>query len=220
MAETVPFSGFSKEAVAFLSDLRANNNRDWFNANKTIYEREIKHPAEVFASAIAGALETLTTRPHRHKTFRIHRDIRFSKDKTPYNTHVHIAFMPKQGVASPPAWFFGLDPETLTLGAGIFGFEKADLDGFRQRVLGADGDRLADIMQSLEGEGIRLGEPHLKRVPSGYPQDHPRAELLRYKGFSAWIDHADPMIVTGADLVDVCMGDFERLKPVYDWLSI
>ena len=207
MAETASFSGFSKDAIAFLGDLRANNERAWFNANKKTYEREVKRPAGSFAAAMSGALEILTKRHHRHKIFRIHRDVRFSKDKTPYNTHLHIAFMPEQD-GSPPAWFFGLDPEKLTLGTGIFGFEKAGLDAFRQRLLGADGDRLAGIVKSLKSEGIRLGEPHLKRVPSGFPKDHPRADLLRYKGFSAWIDHADPMIAAAPDLVDLCMGDF------------
>jgi len=74
-------------------------------------------------------------------------------------------------------------------------------------------------MQDLSGNGVRFGEPDLKRVPSGYAKDHPEADLLRHKGLSAWIDHPDPAIVTSSRLVDHCLQDFRRLKPVFDWLS-
>lgn len=214
-----PFHGFSKDAITFLRDLRANNDRTWFNDHKKIYERAIKQPAQAFCAAMTAALEDLTARPHSHKIFRIHRDVRFSKDKTPYNTHLHIAFMPDGKKSSAPAWFFGFDPEGLTLGTGIFTFEKEALERYRQRVLGADGAILAGIIRDLKGQDARLGEPALKRVPSGYPADHASAELLRHKGFSAWIDHPDPMVATAPDLVTTCMGDFVLLEPLFDWLD-
>ena len=168
---------------------------------------------------MAAALETLTDEPHGHKIFRIHRDVRFSKDKTPYNTHLHIAFMSASRSSAAPSWFFGLDPDSLTLGTGIFAFDKADLGRFRERVLGEDGADLAKLMQELAGNGVRFGKPDLKRVPSGYAKDHPEADLLRHKGLSAWIDHPDPAVVTSSRLVDHCLQDFRRLKPVFDWLS-
>ncbi len=219
MTGATDFEGFSKDAITFLGDLRANNDRAWFNDHKKIYEREIREPAKAFASTMAPALEDLTGRPHGYKIFRIHRDVRFSKDKTPYNAHLHIAFMQMRGEPSAPSWFFGLDPEKLTLGTGIFAFDKGDLDGFRKRVLGADGTKLATLMQTLERQGIRLGKPDLKRVPSGYPKEHPTADLLRYKGFSAWIDHGDPSTATDPAVVQRCMSDFAKLKPVFDWLT-
>ncbi len=219
MSEAADFQGFSKDAIAFLGDLRANNDRAWFNDYKNVYERQIKTPAKAFATAMASSLKALTGKPHGHKIFRLHRDVRFSKDKTPYNTHLHIAFMPEPTKISSPSWFFGLDPDKLTLGTGIFAFDKGGLDGFRKRVLGSDGTRLTTLMQDLERQGIRLGKPDLKRIPSGYPKDHPAADLLRYKGFSAWIDHADPMIATDPVMTGICRDAFARLKPVFDWLS-
>ncbi|MEM8951104.1 MAG: DUF2461 domain-containing protein [Pseudomonadota bacterium] len=214
------FRGFSRKAVTFLSNLRDNNERAWFNDHKSDYEREIREPAKAFALDMGSALKELTGRAHGHKIFRIHRDVRFSKDKTPYNTHLHIAFIPESEKPSPPCWFFGLDPDGLTLGTGIFAFDKDDLDSFRRRVLGPDGTRLSELVQRLEKEGIRFGKPDLKRIPSGYPNEHPAADLLRYKGFSAWTDHADSMTATDPALVWICGRDFARLKPVFDWLSL
>ena len=218
MTEPAAFRGFSDDALTFLQDLRANNERAWFNDHKSIYEQAIKQPAAAFSSAMTATLEELTKTPHGYKIFRIHRDVRFSKDKTPYNTHLHIAFLPAIDMRSKPCWFFGLDPAKLTLGTGVFAFDKADLDGFRARILGDDGVALATMTDKLTRQGIRLGKPDLKRVPSGYPKDHPRADFLCHKGLSAWIDHPDPAIATSETVVDQCMTDFTTLKPIYDWL--
>ena len=220
MTATTPFEGFSDGALAFLRDLRANNERAWFNDHKKTYEDAIKKPAQAFCHAMTASLEALTGKPHGHKIFRIHRDVRFSKDKTPYNTHLHIAFMPTGGPSAAPPWFFGLDTDSLALGTGIFAFDKAGLERFRTRVLMEDGAALERLMQDLKGDGVRFGEPDLRRTPSGYDKDHPRAVLLRHKGLSAWIDHANPNVVTSSTLIDRCMQDFQRLKPLFDWLSI
>lgn len=212
------FSGFSEDAVQFLKDLKANNKREWFNANKQIYEAEIKKPAEAFCDAVAEDLETLTGRAHTAKIFRIHRDVRFSKDKTPYNTHLHIGFMPASDMTTPPCWFFGLDTEKLTLGTGIFAFEKQQLEMFRERVAGSDGSDLAKLLDKLEANGMRISGAELKRVPAGYPKEHPQADLLCRKGLSAWVDLGGPDQATSSDLVKSCRRSFKQLKPVFDWL--
>lgn len=212
------FAGFSKEAILFLNNLKANNTRAWFNDNKKTYEREIKKPAEIFSDAMAKSLSDLTGRAHSSKIFRIHRDVRFAKDKTPYNTHLHIAFTPETGKATPPCWFFGLDTESLTLGTGVFAFDKPELETFRARVAGQEGPKLVKLLRQLEGKGVRLSQAELKRVPSGYPKDHQQAELLRRKGLAAWIDLGDPEQAAKADLLEVCHASFKRVKPVFDWL--
>ena len=215
---TTEFAGFSKDAVAFLKKLKANNTREWFNDNKNTYEREIKKPALTFSEAVTEGLSSLTGRAHSSKIFRIHRDVRFSKDKAPYNTHLHIAFTPVSAMATPLSWFFGLDTENLTLGTGIFALDKASLEEFRERVTGPDGPKLADLLRQLEEKGARLSDTDLKRVPSGYPKEHPQAELLRRKGLAVWVDLGDPGQATKADLVSTCLTAFRRVKPVFDWL--
>ena len=208
---------FSPETLEFLENLKANNTRDWFQANKPVYERAVKQPAEAFSAEMAGQLEDLTGIAHKPKVFRIYRDVRFSKDKTPYNAHIRISFLPLTDEEALPAWFFGFEPGHCALGTGVFAFEKQALEWFRDRVAGEDGVALEKILGALKKKDIRLSEPDLKRVPSGWPQDHPRAGLLRHKGLAAWIDHDDKSVV-GPNLVKSCKADFKRLKPLFDWM--
>lgn len=213
------FDHFDPEALRFLDDLNANNTREWFAANKKTYETQIKHPAAAFAEALAISLGDLVGVGHTPKVFRIHRDVRFSKDKTPYNTHVHISFTPDVAQETPPMWFFGLDTKKLTLGCGVFGFEKAALNAFRDDMAGPRGVELIQLAKALGALGLRISEPALKTVPRGYDKDHPNAEALRRKGFSAWKDIQDRAFVTQPNLVRDCIKEFEQLLPVYRFLS-
>ncbi len=213
------FEGFSKEAIKFLKDLKANNNREWFTEHKKVYETEVKGPAQHFCDEMSTALQKLTGAPHGSKVFRIHRDVRFSKDKTPYNAHLHISFFPVEGADHPPHWFFGLDPTSLTVGVGNFMFEKGRLESFRRRVDGKEGATLAKTLAKLEKGGVRLGRIDLKRVPAPYDKDHPQGDLLRRKGLSAWVDFKDTKPATSKDVIKTCAASFKKIKPVYDWLS-
>ncbi|WP_159586407.1 DUF2461 domain-containing protein [Chelativorans xinjiangense] len=212
------FSHFPGEALDFLTALRANNNRDWFTENKAVYERAVKAPAEDFCRVVTGRLEEMTGLPHRPKIFRIHRDVRFSRDKTPYNAHLHISFMAETGSTSQPGWYFGLEPERLTAGTGVFELYKGDLDAFRARVAGKDGERLARLIGQLPAD-VRVSKPELKRVPQPYAADHPRADLLRRKSLTGWMDFANPREACESRFMDRCLAAFIGLKPVFDWLS-
>ena len=210
---------FSKDTLAFLDGLKANNHRDWFTANKATYEAAVKHPAAAVAEAMAAALEDLTGHAQDAKVFRIHRDVRFSKDKTPYNAHVHIAFTPRTGADSPPMWFFGLDTERLTIGCGVFAYEKAALERFREDMAGDRGAEITALLGDLGKQGFRIGEPALKTVPRGYDRDHPNAEALRRKGVTAWMDLTDRRIATHPDLIERCGAIYRDLLPLYRFLS-
>lgn len=208
---------FPGETVSFLQALKANNNREWFMANKPVYENEVKKTAEFFCLLMTEKLEELTGKPQASKIYRIYRDVRFSKDKTPYNAHLHISFA-SEG-AKMPAFFFGLQPEQLTLGAGTFGFEGDRLDAYRQRILGKDGEKLATILKKLESSGFRISEPALKRVPRGFDANHPHADLLRHKGLAGWYDFPDTTPATTGDAPSRCLAVFKQLRPLFDWLS-
>ncbi len=209
------FDCFPAGALRFLTDLKANNTRDWFAAHKAEFETLIKHPAQAFAADVAGVLQDLTGQTHDSKVFRIHRDVRFSKDKTPYNSHVHIAWSLAKG---GPAWFFGLTPEALTFGCGVMAFDKPGLARFRDHVLGPNGAALADVTEALHGQGARISAPELKRVPAGCDKDHPRAELLRHKGLTVWFDAQGPDMAVQPGLVAQTRAQFEALRPVFDQL--
>ncbi len=213
------FDHFSPDALQFLSDLRANNTRVWFTSNKSIYETEIKEPTKRFAAAMCAALAAFTGQPHAAKIYRINRDIRFSRDKTPYNAHVHLSFIPESDRKSPPMWHFGLSPDRLSLGCGVFQFEKQDLAAFRAAMDGPSGGALIRLAARLRDAGIRIAEPELKRVPPGFARDHPHAEALRRKGFTGWKDINDVNTVTRTDLVERTVDELRPLVPVYDLLS-
>ena len=210
---------FPEGAVAFLADLRANNNRDWFTQNKARYEQAVKQPAQTFCDEICPRLEALTGRPHSAKIFRIYRDVRFSKDKTPYNTHLHISFSPTQTTGAEPAWFFALEPDKLIFGAGCFGFDKPVLERYRQNVAGNGGAELLGLLEHLGALGMRVSEPDLKRVPKSYDPEGPHAPLLLRKGLSAWSDNADTAGATAPGLIALCLAEYGQLKPLFDWLA-
>ncbi|KAJ57009.1 hypothetical protein ACMU_00525 [Actibacterium mucosum KCTC 23349] len=212
------FSAFSKDVPAFLTELKANNSKDWFAANKARYDAGIKAPAQEFGAAMCEVLEQATDLPHSAKLFRVYRDVRFSKDKTPYNAHLHMSFTPNTGQESPPMWFFGLGVDRLSLGCGVFGFDKQSLGAFRDRVAGPDGAELQTALDKLAGAGVRLSEPDLKRVPAPYDKDHPHGALLRRKGLSAWLDVEDRAVVTRPGLVAFTLQNLLLLRPVFDFL--
>ncbi len=207
---------FSKATVAFLNDLKANNSRDWFQAQKARYDHDVKTPAKMFAEQLQAALATRYGAEVRSKIFRINRDLRFSKDKTPYNTHIHMSFIdPTAGAA----WMLGLETERLVIGFGEFGFDKDRLVRWRQAVDGAAGDELARHIADLTAKGCRIDEPELKRVPAPFDSAHKQAALLRRKGLAIWRDDLGQAAVFGAEApagIAATLGEFD---PIRHWLT-
>lgn len=210
---------FTQDTLRFLSALQSNNDRDWFAENKARYKSDFEAPARFFADVMAHELESLTGRTQKAKIFRIYRDVRFSKDKRPYNAHLHVSFVP-DGLARPPAWLFGFSPSYFSLGCGVFSFEKNQLAEFRARLTGSEetGDAIAWLLAEQEKAGARISEAELKRVPAGLPKDHPYEALLRHKSLAVWRDQPDLEAVTSPNLITECMTQFSALKPVYDLL--
>ena len=134
MSDPIPFPGFPPQSVQFLTDLRANNDRLWFEEHRSDFEKYIQTPAKQFANSMSQALETISPPAHahlpvHHSIFRIHRDLRFSKDKTPYKTHLGVWFWqgnrPKM---ENSGYYFHLEPSNLRLGIGIYNFAKPYLN--------------------------------------------------------------------------------------------
>lgn len=194
-------------ARVFLDQLKANNNRDWFNEHKKEYEAAIKTPGTVLGNEMAARLTLLTGKEATPKLFRINRDIRFSKDKTPYNTHLHLLWSDGSG----PAFFFGLSPDYVTAGCGVMGLQKERLDAYR-RAVDLHGDQLSSNVERLKNNGYRLDEPELKRVPAPFEKDHPHGQLLKRKSLALWYD------LSPIDLkADEVFERFEALMPIYEF---
>ncbi len=211
------FDRFTPDTIAFLKSLKANNSREWFHSNRPAYEQGLKEPSKLFAESMCAALEHTTGVAHRSKIFRINRDLRFSKDKTPYNTHLHISFAPEE---ENGMWFFGLEPDNLSLGFGVFEFPKARLETVRQQLNGPLGARMMELTTTLEAAGLRIPEPALKRVPAGFEKDHPHSDALRRKGISAWKDFTNAEFVTKPKLVDRVMEQFRAFHPLKEFLDM
>ncbi|MEX0279812.1 MAG: DUF2461 domain-containing protein [Arenibacterium sp.] len=212
------FDHFPNEALTFIADLRENNRRDWFAENKHIYETAVKAPALSFADAMAVELKSLTGVAHKSKLFRVYRDVRFSKDKTPYNAHIHIAFSSLDGQANAPMWFFGVKPDRVSLGCGVFRFDKAGLVTYRDAMAGEAGAKMLNLMADMRDQGIHFPDPVLKRVPSGYDKEHPHGMLLRRKGLAGWIERDDACFVTEPELVGRSRAAFKTFMPIYRFM--
>jgi len=183
--------GFQPETFRFLKDLADNNSRDWFEAHKTDYQSFVKKPADAFRPALQSGLEALSGHALSSKQFRLNRDLRFSKDKTPYNTHIRMAFWPTGGAfegrdAQPPSFFLSIESDHIRFGTGCMAFSKPVLSAYLRALETDGGDEIADLLTQLQNQGFDMSEPDLAKVPRGFPKDHAHAGLARHKGLSVW----------------------------------
>ncbi|MGZ9809728.1 TIGR02453 family protein [Pseudoroseicyclus sp. H15] len=164
----------------FLARLDANNDRDWFKAHKAEYDARLKAPAEALLEEMRAPLLGLTGHEATPKLYRPQRDVRFSRDKRPYNTHLHMSWALTAGGASEPVCFFGIGLDDVTVGLGTMSFDKEQLGRWRA-LLGSDAARMQSLADRAEAAGFAFGESELKRVPAPYDPDHPMARFLKMK---------------------------------------
>ncbi|MEM6372940.1 MAG: TIGR02453 family protein [Pseudomonadota bacterium] len=181
------FEQMVDEALAFFAQLEANNSKEWFNPRKDHYKDAIAQPAGFFADLLAEDIARLTGKAHSPKVFRIYRDVRFSKDKTPLNTHLHVMWSPADKDPLAPSWFWGLSRDYFILGMGVMGLKGESLTRYRTFV-----DRWGHgVQDALDGAAASVGaslsdwgpDP-LKKVPKPYDADHPHAGLLKRKALA------------------------------------
>ena len=221
------FEGFSEETFRFLGELMAHNEKPWFEANRRRYEAHYLKPALAFIDALGPRLETLPGDVHYESRvngslFRINRDVRFSKDKTPYKHHIDMWFWQgeRKGWESP-GYFIRLLPDEMVLGAGMHGFSKQGLAMFRQAVLDEQqGAALERLVADITTDGrYAVGGQTRKAVPRGFDAAHPRADFLRFEGLTATLESPIPAEAEGPEFVEYCFGHFLALSPVNQWLA-
>jgi len=214
------FAGFTPEAVAFLADLAANNERAWFQPRKAEYERLLKAPLEALCLALAMRFESrgipLEADPAR-SPYRIYRDTRFSQDKSPYKTHVSASF-PWRG-SGPGGGYFHFQPGEMYVGGGMWHPQPPLLAAWRSTVAAAP-DR---VHAALDDPGFvaafgAVGGERLKRVPTGSPADHPEAELLKLKDVTFGRRLSDDEALSPA-LPDILADAFASAIPVLRLLA-
>lgn len=228
MAQSEPFHGFSQKGIKFLLDLSNNNQKEWFEQRKDIYQSELLLPAQSLVKALGERLQQISpaivydTRTNgAGSLMRIYRDVRFSKDKSPYKTNIGMLFWegPRKKAENPTFGFqFG------TWGAGLYAgqwvFPKETLPIYRDAVVSEpSGSELESAIQAVENAGdYKVEGEKYKRVPSGYDADHPRAELLKHKGLHVSSPQLDPKSLLSSELVDILFQHCLNMAPVQQWL--
>jgi uncharacterized protein (TIGR02453 family) len=207
-ATTTKRAFFGPELFSFLEDLRANNNREWFAANRDRYEEHLLEPALAFIDAFAPKLEKISphfradARPSGGSLFRIYRDTRFSKDKTPYKTNVGINFRHELAKdAHAPGYYLHIGPDGVFAGGGIWHPDTDAATRIREAIV-AEPDRWRGATRGgAFAKQLQLGGDSLKRVPPWADKEHPLAEDLKRKDFFGWA-HLKPSDVVAPGFVD------------------
>lgn len=225
------FTGFRPAATAFLRALTRHNEREWFERNRATYDAELRTPLAALAEEVDVRLATLAPEivgDPKRSLFRIHRDVRFSADKSPYKTHVACWFHhgdAGRGVGTQTAhggagFYFHLEAGRASLGGGIWMPPRPTLVKIREAI-----DEDAGPLQKLLGDpavrrrfGGLAAEHMLTRMPRGYADTHPAAALLRHQSYTLGRDVAQRDL-SSARLPDVLARDYARILPLVRWIN-
>jgi len=221
------FTGFPSELIGFYEELVANNNRDWFNANKQRYKDVVVYPMCDFIEAMAPRLEAIAPmyiadpRPSGGSMFRIYRDVRFSRDPKPYKEHAACQFRHQAGKdAHAPGFYVHIALDGLRFGGGVWlppapylAKIRAAIDeqGAKWNALKQDPE-FAATFPEIYGDG-------LKTAPKGYSVEHPNIVDLRRKTFFVMKPVDDIRAITKPGFIDDVEETFQRATPFMRFLT-
>jgi uncharacterized protein (TIGR02453 family) len=211
---------FSPDLFKFLKDLAKNNKREWFQPRKQVYESVVRDPALRFIAHFAIVLPKVAPgyisdpRPSGGSLFRIYRDTRFSKDKTPYKTHIGIQFRHRFAGrdAHAPGFYFQIEPGDCCVAGGIWQPDTAALQKIRKFI----------VEHPKEWKKVRRGfslwGESLKRPPRGFDPNHPLIEDLKRKDFIIWIP-LTPSQICGKNILNDVASACRKIRPLADFLT-
>jgi uncharacterized protein (TIGR02453 family) len=221
------FFGFTKETISFFRKLKKNNTKDWFEANRRVYEEHVLEPAKEFVTAMGPGLKKISPNivaaPKVNKSiFRLNRDTRFTADKSPYKPNLGLYFWegPLCRMESP-GFYVHLEPPTFLLAGGYYVFPKWLIGLYRKAVVHPKyGKELAGILERITSiKGFEVGGQHYKRVPAGYDPSHPNAGLLLHNGLHVGLETNIPEEFFTLGLVDYCLEKFAIMAPLHRWCT-
>ena len=211
-----------KNVLNFLKELRENNNKEWFHANKPKYQAALAD-FTVFTEALIREIapfdRDIASLRAKDCIFRIYRDIRFSKDKTPYKSNFGAAFVKGGKKSLNAAYYIHIEPGNAFCGGGIWMPPGNVLKAVRQEVY----YHSEEFMRILENKKFKetfghLGGDRLQRPPVGFPKDFPHVELLKYKSYVVMKSIPDKRLLSG-DLLEEVKGDFKTMQPFILFLN-
>jgi uncharacterized protein (TIGR02453 family) len=199
------FHGWPVEALEFFEGLEAENTKAYWQRNKEVYEHLVRAPMDAL-------LAELEPDWGEGRIFRPYRDVRFSADKSPYKTNI---------AATCRGGYIQLTSQGLGAGSGMWEMAPDQLERYRQAVSDdSSGIALERIAAALRKAGYDLeGHGALKTAPKGYPKDHPRVELLRYKGIVTWKEWPAAAWLGTRKAKDRVVAFLEASKPLNAWLA-
>lgn len=229
---------FTPKTLRFLKDLAANNRRDWFEAHRTAYERDVREPALRLITAMESAIREVhpafmaSPKKVGGSLFRIHRDTRFSGDKTPYKTHIGITFFhaatratartvdtgnAARGRLDAPVFYLHIAPGASFMGGGIWHPQAPALRQIREYLVDNPASWTEATRSKAFAQHYALGGEALVRPPKGFDAEHALINDLKRKDFIASSDVADDDLMR-ADLPTWLVGRYQPLAPLVDWL--
>ncbi|XOV93640.1 MAG: DUF2461 domain-containing protein [Bacteroidota bacterium] len=215
----------TQSTFQFLTDLKKNNDRDWFHGHKKVYEKAKQEFTEFIDALIIEIAKFDKEVAHftaKETIFRIHRDVRFSKDKSPYKTHMgaHITSAPKKSeIHTRAGYYIHLEPGGSMLAGGAYLPESGWLKAIRQEI-SYNADSLKKIINGPDFKkyfGEIEGEK-LKTAPKDYPKDHPEIDLLKHKSFLATHQCTNAEVLSD-DFLSHCTKVFQALYPFDQFLN-
>lgn len=217
------FAGFPPDAMTFLRGLKKHNTREWFQPRKEIYEEKVKGPMIELVAALMRRMDDFApdyTGDPGKAIYRIYRDTRFSKNKTPYKTHIAAIFKHRHlDKHSGAGYYFSVAPDEIEVGGGVYMPMPEDLLAIRNHLAGHH----EEFRRIAAGRAVRrlFGEvagDSLSRVPKGFPADHPAADQLRMKQFLLF-GTLQPSLATTPKLYRELLTRFQAMSPFLEFLN-
>ncbi len=219
------FKGYTKEGLTFLQELRGNNTKEWFEDRKHIYEEHILEPNRAFVIEMGEHIQALVPSINavpkiNGSLYRIYRDTRFAKDKTPLKTHTGVVFWQGKGKRTQSSNFYTrVTPQEYVIGAGIRKFDTFLLSTYRDYILDLDNaDKLYAILQRCQQQGYNIIQPSYKRLPRGFDRTYPYPDLALLDGMVVNKKFVPDQTYFSADFIHRCFNIYEELLPLQQWL--
>ncbi|HAB51630.1 MAG TPA: TIGR02453 family protein [Ignavibacteriales bacterium] len=219
-------SNFPQCTAEFLSKLSRNNSREWFESHREDYKAMFLEPAQEFIIEMGSKLQTIRPNivaiPKVDKSiFRLHRDVRFSKDKLPYKTNLGILFWEGDDKKlESSGFYFHIEPNYFFIGGGTYIFSDNTIKAYREALSDKTaGEQIASAINKMKKAGYQIGGQHFKRLPKGFDEDFPHADLLLHNGLYSYLESKEMNQLKPKTVVDFCFKHFKSMLAVHSWLA-
>ena len=222
---TPAFTGMPDEGLAFLEDLEERNTKDFFDANKAVFTAQVQAPFAALVNAAAARLRRSVPDLGPPKLFRIYRDLRFSKDKTPYKTSMSASVPSRSphedgGPGVGTGFYVNVGPAGLYTASGLYHPGRPELERVRAAIADPElGPELEAVFRRAAAKGLEPWLDPLQRLPRPWPADHPRAALLKARSLVLNRQHERAPWLQTAELLDHLVADWKAMIPFNRWLE-